>query len=150
MDDLKEIPDPEIGEVQWHSSDEDGGPDVGILLGLGGDKMLWVGEMLNAEGVGAMGMKVYEGQHTSHAMPFDYDSIREVIEEHIAPVVRTAADRISALEAQFAARDAEIVDWLREASGEHARIGAANEALLINGIATAIQAGAYKGATRND
>ena len=84
----QEIPDPEIGQVQWHCSDEDGGPDVGILLGLSGGKMLWVGEMLDAEGVGTMGLKVYDGQHVCHAMPFDYDSIREVIEQHIAPLIR--------------------------------------------------------------
>ena len=33
------------GRVTWHSSGEDEGPDVGLSLGLGGDEMLWLGEM---------------------------------------------------------------------------------------------------------
>jgi hypothetical protein len=32
------------GLVTWHSSEEDGGPDVGLSLGLGDGAMLWVGE----------------------------------------------------------------------------------------------------------
>lgn len=35
----------EPGGVVWACSDEDGGPDVGIWLGLGGGKVLYVGEI---------------------------------------------------------------------------------------------------------
>jgi hypothetical protein len=39
--------DPEcaLGHVVWHSSEEGAGPDVGISIGLGGGKSLWVGEI---------------------------------------------------------------------------------------------------------
>lgn len=43
-----EAPDPTestLGHVIWHSSDEDSGPDVGISIGLGGGKTLWIGEI---------------------------------------------------------------------------------------------------------
>lgn len=33
------------GHVAWHSSDEHSGPDVGLSIGLGDGRMLWVGEM---------------------------------------------------------------------------------------------------------
>jgi hypothetical protein len=35
----------EFGKITWHSSDEDSGPDVGMMLGLGDGKALWVGEI---------------------------------------------------------------------------------------------------------
>lgn len=34
-----------LGQVQWHSSEEDGGPDVGIMVGLRGGSHLWIGEL---------------------------------------------------------------------------------------------------------
>ena len=34
-----------FGETQWHSSEEDGGPDVGILIGLHDGAQLWIGEL---------------------------------------------------------------------------------------------------------
>lgn len=35
----------ERGKVTWCSSEEDGGPDCGMSVGLGGGRMLYVGEM---------------------------------------------------------------------------------------------------------
>jgi hypothetical protein len=32
-----------FGEVTWHSSDGDSGPDVGLSMGLGDGKLLYVG-----------------------------------------------------------------------------------------------------------
>lgn len=34
-----------VGGVTWHSSEEDGGPDVGISVFLGPDDRLWCGEI---------------------------------------------------------------------------------------------------------
>lgn len=34
-----------IGHVQWHSSEEDGPPDVGVLLRLDENDSLWCGEI---------------------------------------------------------------------------------------------------------
>lgn len=34
-----------LGHVEWHCSEEDGGPDVGVMLRLSDDKYLWAGEL---------------------------------------------------------------------------------------------------------
>lgn len=38
----------ERGFITWHCSEEDGGPDVGIELGLGGGRTLYAGELADA------------------------------------------------------------------------------------------------------
>ena len=38
-------PSTERGVVTWHSSDEHSGPDVGLSMGLGDGKLLWLGEL---------------------------------------------------------------------------------------------------------
>lgn len=43
-------PSTERGAVTWHSSDEDSGPDVGLSMGLGDGKLLWVGEVPDRNG----------------------------------------------------------------------------------------------------
>lgn len=43
-------PSTEPGAVAWHSSDEGGGPDVGLSIGLGDGKLLWVGETPDHDG----------------------------------------------------------------------------------------------------
>ena len=43
-------PSTERGEVTWHSSDGDSGPDVGLSMGLGDGKLLWVGEVPDRDG----------------------------------------------------------------------------------------------------
>jgi hypothetical protein len=35
----------DLGRSTWHCSEEGGGPDVGISLGLGDGRMLWCGEI---------------------------------------------------------------------------------------------------------
>lgn len=40
-----------LGKITWHCSNEGSGPDVGMMLGLGGGNALWVGEV---------GMSAYE------------------------------------------------------------------------------------------
>jgi len=37
-----------LGTLTWHSSGEDEGPDVGLELGLGGGRTLYVGELADA------------------------------------------------------------------------------------------------------
>lgn len=88
MNDDTERKDPEIGEVQWHSSEEDGGPDVGILMGLGGGRHLWLGELLDRDG-GGMGFIVYGPDHKEAVARLgEYEEVREIVEEHIAPALR--------------------------------------------------------------
>lgn len=38
----------ERGKVTWHCSEEGSGPDVGLSLGLGDNRILWVGEITKA------------------------------------------------------------------------------------------------------
>jgi len=83
--------DPEIGEVQWHSSEEGGGPDVGILMGLGNGRHLWLGELLDGDG-GGVGFIVYGPDRKEVVARLgEYDEVREVVEEHIAPALRARA-----------------------------------------------------------
>lgn len=45
MNDITNIDASERGRVVWHCSDDDGGPDVGLSIGLGNGRSLWVGEI---------------------------------------------------------------------------------------------------------
>jgi hypothetical protein len=36
------------GQAQWHSTEPDGGPDVGIMVGIDATRQLWVGEIPRA------------------------------------------------------------------------------------------------------
>lgn len=94
-----------IGQVQWHSSEEDGVPDVGILLRLSEGEELWFGELLNAEG-GGHGFVLYgPGDKRRVIQRDDYDDVRELIEEHIAPAIArqsAIAELCEGLDAEFA------------------------------------------------
>ena len=99
------------GQVQWHSSEEDGGPDVGIMIGLGGGKELWLGELLDIEG-GGMGFAVYDPEKIAVASLSDWDEVRDIIEQHVAPALahppqsRVAADPVGLREALEAVKGA--------------------------------------------
>lgn len=42
---MTDAPSSERGVVTWHSSDKDSGPDVGLSIGLGDGRVLYVGEV---------------------------------------------------------------------------------------------------------
>lgn len=44
----KMIEDTAIGGITWHSSEVDGGPDVGISVYLGDENRLWIGEVTDS------------------------------------------------------------------------------------------------------
>lgn len=46
MDTERDVP---VGHIQWHSSEEDGGPDVGLLLRISDKQYLWAGEITRDE-----------------------------------------------------------------------------------------------------
>jgi len=84
------------GYVVWHSSEEEGGPDVGITVGLGEGKMLWVGERSGREGDG-IGLLVYGDKSIdANASLGEYDEIRDLIEQHVAPALSRLASVSSA------------------------------------------------------
>lgn len=90
MTDEMRVADLEIGQIQWHSSEEDGGPDVGIMLRLNETQCLWFGELLGEEGSG-IGFCVYtDKEKLATAAIGDYDEVREIIEWYIAPALRAA------------------------------------------------------------
>lgn len=81
----------ERGSVLWHSSEEDGGPDVGIQVGLGAGWSLYMGERADAtledHGIGeelrASWWIVLYGPRTQRiigAVPDVYEA-REAVEE---------------------------------------------------------------------
>ena len=83
--------DLDVGQVQWHSSEEDGGPDVGILLRLSADHHLWLGELLAAEGDG-FGFVLYGPDHERRLFRIEeYDEVRDLFEDYIAPAIRIAS-----------------------------------------------------------
>lgn len=77
------------GNVCWHSSEEDGGPDVGISVGLGGG-MLFVGEVPGLIGGWSMAYYPASGDRIDVADTVNADEAREVIEK-IALVIQRAA-----------------------------------------------------------
>lgn len=90
-DQIDNTPTLAIGQVQWHGSDEDSGPDVGILIRLTGDRELWLGERSEKEG-GGVGLLVYgEKEILANADLGEYDEIREVLEQYVAPALASAA-----------------------------------------------------------
>lgn len=117
----------ERGQVQWHCSEEDGGPDVGIMVGLGGGKELWLGELLDIEG-GGMGFAVYGPDKIAVASLSDWDDVREIVEQHIAPAMaerlpshnlQEALERIANSKVAFNAHPVGVIttfqEWARDA-----------------------------------
>ena len=52
-DQLEPLTEP--GQITWASSDEGGGPDVGITVGLGNGRFLWCGEITKSRWEGLAG-----------------------------------------------------------------------------------------------
>lgn len=88
-----------LGHVIWHMSEEGGGPDVGISIGLGGGKALWIGDITDREhleatapmgGPGGWWLMFYPDR-----VPFakftDAEAARE-FSDHIESLARNAAN----------------------------------------------------------
>ncbi|WP_047866991.1 hypothetical protein [Sphingomonas paucimobilis] len=74
------------GQVVAHCSEADGAPDVGISIGLGSGKTLWIGTLLSSDG-GDAGVAVYDGA-ARIAVPFEHwDEIVGLFSDHIAPAI---------------------------------------------------------------
>lgn len=98
IDEVRE--DTSIGGITWHSSEEDGGPDVGISVYLGDGRRLWCGEIPRrlfdecggsewfANDVGRF-LVYYDPQPRLLAKVGDYDQAREFIDV-LAMVARDA------------------------------------------------------------
>lgn len=94
MTDLLNGIDPSApGQVVAHCSEDDGTPDVGISIGLGAGKVLWIGTLLNSDG-GDFGVAFHDGSDGDGrtAAPFtQWDALVEVFADHIAPAIAATA-----------------------------------------------------------
>ena len=104
-----------VGQVQWHSSEEDGGPDVGVLLRLSDEEYLWAGELIKEDEAGdnCCGLVIYTDKEKRLVLPCDFETARDLVEEHIAPAVRNAAALIESQSAEIA-RSRRIRDGLED------------------------------------
>jgi hypothetical protein len=84
-----------MGNVCWHSSDEDSGPDVGISVGLG-DAMLFVGEVPGLFGGWSMCVYLASGDRLDIAETVNGDEAR-VLVEILALKMRLVAEAREAL-----------------------------------------------------
>lgn len=55
-----------IGHVTWHTSEEGGGPDVGLQLSLGRGDILWAGEITTEAWMDAGGEEMKLGKEYGH------------------------------------------------------------------------------------
>jgi len=92
--DLREGDGTAFGEVQCHCSDDDGVPDVGVSLGLGCAKAIWIGELLTRDGA-TCGMVFHNGTERIVA-PFpdgtDWQAAADILRHHVAPVLASLRD----------------------------------------------------------
>lgn len=77
----------EPGEVVWHSSNDDGGPDVGISVGLG-NAMLFVGEVPGEKTAWSLALYPKIGGRLVFGDVADKEVAREAIESLGAAFVR--------------------------------------------------------------
>jgi hypothetical protein len=113
--------DTSIGGVTWHSSEDDGGPDVGISIYLGEHDRLWAGEITrkafeenngsaNFDSDGGWFLLRYQGNDTKLIAKFgDGEEAREFIEQ-VAIWIRSAPAPAGA-DVREAFRNADQQDW---------------------------------------
>ena len=99
------------GSVVWHSSDEDGLPDVGVSLNLTDGAELWCGDISRKLWEGG-GPEIAElgddggswlvvfgpGNDTTVVGKVEFYSGRALLEHVLAPIIRTQSTRIAELE----------------------------------------------------
>jgi hypothetical protein len=101
-----------LGHVICHSSDEDGAPDVGITLGLGGGYALWVGELLNRDGANC-GFVLHGPNHIREVAPLpdstEWDAIAQFIREHVGPALARASGAAASGDVAVTPSDQELM-----------------------------------------
>lgn len=85
----------QAGSVLCHCSEDDGVPDVGVSIGLGGGKALWIGELLTRDGA-TCGV-VFHGPDSQRLVaPFadgtDWQEIADLFRHHIGPAIAKIAE----------------------------------------------------------
>ena len=79
------------GQVRWHCSGEDEGPDVAIMMGLGSGRSLWIGELLDGEYCGP-GFAVWtETEKLAWAPMDEWEEVRDLFEHYVAPALAGGA-----------------------------------------------------------
>lgn len=84
------------GEVVCHCSEDDGIPDVGVSVGLGGGKCLWIGELLSKDG-GDIGLVFHGPDGQRIAAPLwpdcEWQEAADLIRHHVAPAIRALCNK---------------------------------------------------------
>ncbi|MDR6789544.1 hypothetical protein J2Y58_002917 [Sphingomonas sp. BE138] len=79
-----------FGEVQCHCSEDDGVPDVGVSVGLGDGKMLWLGELLKDEG-GDIGLVFLGPDDQRVVAPLwphcEWQDAADILRRHVGPAM---------------------------------------------------------------
>lgn len=85
-----------LGEVQCACSDDDGVPDVGVSVGLGNGKALWIGETLLRDGSN-IGVVFHGPDQQRIVAPLpdetDWQAIGDIIRHHVAPALAAIETR---------------------------------------------------------
>ncbi|MFD0824040.1 hypothetical protein ACFQ0D_38245, partial [Micromonospora zhanjiangensis] len=78
-----------FGRVQCHCSEDDGIPDVGVSIGLGDGKALWIGELLTRDGA-TCGM-VFHDNGARIVAPFadgtDWQEAADILRHCVGPAL---------------------------------------------------------------
>lgn len=76
-----------IGHVDWLYSEEDSGPDVGVMLRLSETEYLWAGSLVDDDECGPAGIMLFSENEIKLVFGCDYEPARKLV-EILAPLVR--------------------------------------------------------------
>lgn len=136
---VPEMVDPETlpGHVICHSSDESGDPDVGVTVGLGGGKSLWLGELLLSDG-GDIGFVVHGPNRMRLVAPIwphcEWQEVIELLRYHAAPALAATPDRSDDALAEENRRLREALEEIAGIKGDPVSSDLARVALKGDGL----------------
>lgn len=119
----------EIGRLEWHCSEEDGLPDVGVSLAIAPGIELWCGEVPRArwdtasedvQGIGNDGgwwLAIYKSDEVVLVGKVGQHEGRALLEDELAPALRAAIQSAASMERE-AAREGIIAALDRRIRGD--------------------------------
>lgn len=120
----------EFGRVTWLSSEEDGGPDVGVVLGLGEGRSLFIGELpnitLQEHGLdpndGSWWLSMYEPDDHIILGPVRNEYGARDVFDRLFATLQQSSRRLEALEEAERALEASalVMDGMQDGNGEPA------------------------------
>ena len=120
----------EFGRLTWLSSEEDSGPDVGVVLGLGAGRALFVGELANVtleeHGLdpkdGSWWLSMYEPDDHIILGPVRNEYGARDVFDRLFATLQQSSRRLEALEEAERALEASalVMDGMQDGNGEPA------------------------------